>query len=84
MKVTCSDGSSFDAPTVWRATLLDAHRHSTEPLVLLYHERWEYESAYYALRHTIGHGRVLRSMDPEGVEKEVWALLHPASNCCAV
>ncbi|MEU8654217.1 hypothetical protein [Streptomyces sp. NPDC048737] len=41
----------------------------------LSHERWEHESAYYALRHTILHARVLRSHDPAGVEQEMWALL---------
>jgi hypothetical protein len=44
-------------------------------LIRLYHERWEIESAYYALRHTLLHGRVLRSKDPAGVEQEMWALL---------
>lgn len=56
-------------------TLLDARRYPADRLVHLYHERWEHESAYYALRHTILHGRVLRSHDPAGVEQEVWALL---------
>lgn len=41
----------------------------------LYHECWEHESAYYALRHTILDGRVLRSHDPVGVEQGMWALL---------
>jgi hypothetical protein len=75
VSVTCSDGSSFDGTYRLATTLLDARGYPAERLVLLYHERWEHESAYYALRHTIGHGRVLRSMDPEGVEQEVWALL---------
>ena len=57
-------------------TLLDARRYPADRLVHLYHERWEHdESAYYALRHTILHGRVLRSHDPAGVEQEVWAVL---------
>ncbi|WP_331748150.1 hypothetical protein OIA45_46240 (plasmid) [Streptomyces chartreusis] len=33
------------------------------------------ESAYYALRHTLMQGRVLRSTDPRGVEQELWAQL---------
>ena len=41
----------------------------------LYHERWEIESAYYALRHTLLAGRVLRSGDRPGAEQETWALL---------
>ncbi|MEU6019786.1 IS4 family transposase, partial [Streptomyces sp. NPDC047515] len=56
-------------------TLLDARRYPADRLVHLYHERWEHESAYYALRHTILCGRVLRSHDPVGVEQEMWSLL---------
>jgi hypothetical protein len=41
----------------------------------LYHERWEHETAYLALRHTLLTGRVLRSGDPAGLEQEMWALL---------
>lgn len=33
------------------------------------------ESAFYALRHTLLAGRVLRSKDPVGIEQEMWALL---------
>src|ERR1019366_4797330 len=39
------------------------------------HERWEIESAYYALRHTLLDGHVLRSGDQSGLEQETWALL---------
>jgi hypothetical protein len=41
----------------------------------LYHERWEHEVTYLALRHTLLQGRVLRSGDPGGIEQETWALL---------
>ncbi|MEU9015059.1 hypothetical protein AB0D12_36075 [Streptomyces sp. NPDC048479] len=41
----------------------------------LYHQRWEHESAYYALRHTIMNGRNLRSGDPAGIEQEMCSLL---------
>lgn len=34
-------------------TLLDEHRYPAQALVRLHHERWEIESGYYALRHTI-------------------------------
>ena len=44
-------------------------------LIGLYHERWEHEIAYLALRHTLGEGRVLRSTDPAGLAQEMWALL---------
>jgi hypothetical protein len=41
----------------------------------LYHERWEIEVAYLALRHTLLGGYVLRSRDRAGAEQELWALL---------
>ncbi|MFJ8856432.1 transposase, partial [Streptomyces sp. NPDC102437] len=75
VSVTCTDGSHFDGSYRLATTLLDTHRHPADRLVHLYHERWEHESAYYALRHTILHGRVLRSHDPVGVEQEMWSLL---------
>lgn len=75
VSITCTDGSTFEGSYRLVSTLLDARRYPAERLVHLYHERWEHESAYYALRHTILHGRVLRSHDPAGVEQEVWALL---------
>ena len=41
----------------------------------LYHEWWQHEITYLALRHTLLTGRVLRSHDPEGLKQEIWALL---------
>lgn len=75
VSVTCTDGSTFEGIYRLVTTLLDARRYPADHLVRLYHERWEHESAYYALRHTILHGRVLRSHDPAGIEQEMWALL---------
>jgi hypothetical protein len=56
-------------------TLVDHRRFPSEALIRLYHERWEIERAYLALRHTMLAGHVLRSGDRPGVEQEVWALL---------
>jgi len=56
-------------------TLADHRRYPAAVLVRLYHERWEIESAYYALRHTLLEGRLLRSGDRPGAEQEIWALL---------
>lgn len=56
-------------------TLLDHRRHPAAELVALYHERWEIESAFYSLRHTLQTGLVLRSQDPVGVQQELWAHL---------
>jgi hypothetical protein len=56
-------------------TLLDAHRHPAFDLVRLYHERWEIESAYLEIKHTMLASRVLRSQDPESIAQEIYALL---------
>ncbi|MBB2747106.1 UNVERIFIED_ORG: hypothetical protein FHR35_006985 [Microbispora rosea subsp. rosea] len=50
-------------------------RYPAAALVALYPQRWEHESAYYALRHTIMQGRVLRSGDPAGLEQEMCSVL---------
>ncbi|GFH38854.1 IS4 family transposase [Streptomyces pacificus] len=73
--VTCADGTVFTGFYRLITTLTDARRHPAAALIKLYHERWEHESAYYALRHTIMAGRKLRSNDRAGLEQEMWALL---------
>jgi hypothetical protein len=73
--VTCKDGTSFTSSYRLATTLTDARRYPASELVALYHQRWEHESAYFALRHTLWQGRVLRSGDPYGVEQEMWAML---------
>ena len=65
--VTCADGTSFTGSYRLVTTLIDARRYPATALVGLYHQRWEHESAYYALRHTIMNGRNLR----EGVTRTV-------------
>ena len=73
--VTCADGTRY-AGSYRLATTLTGHRRYPAPaLIRLYHERWEHEVAYLALRHTLLCGRVLRSQDPAGLEQEIWALL---------
>jgi Insertion element 4 transposase N-terminal/Transposase DDE domain len=73
--VTCHDGTTYSGAYLL-ATTLDSHRsYPAAALVSLYHERWEHEVTYLALRHTLLAGRVLRSGDPAGVEQEMWALL---------
>jgi hypothetical protein len=56
-------------------TLLDPARYPAGDLAVLYHERWEIETAYLELKSTILGGRVLRARTPPGVEQEVYALL---------
>jgi Insertion element 4 transposase N-terminal/Transposase DDE domain len=73
--VTCKDGTVIRGRYRLATTLLGPRPDPAWRLVQLYHERWEAESAFYALRHTLMNGRVLRSGDPAGLEQELWALL---------
>jgi hypothetical protein len=73
--VTCHDGSVYGDSYRLATTLTDPRAYPAADLVGLYHERWEHEITYLALRHTLLQGRVLRSHDPAGLEQEMWALL---------
>jgi hypothetical protein len=73
--VTCHDGTSYGDSYRLATTLLDWRAYPASALIRLYHERWEHEITYLALRHTLLTGRVLRSHDPAGPEQEIWALL---------
>jgi hypothetical protein len=56
-------------------TLLDPGRHPAFELVKLYHQRWEVESAYFAIKKTMPGRRVLRARTLPGVAQEIYALL---------
>jgi hypothetical protein len=56
-------------------TLLDHHRHPAFELVKLYHERWEVESAFFAIKKSMLGRRVLRARTMAGIAQEVYALL---------
>jgi hypothetical protein len=73
--VTGADGSRVRDSYRLITTLMDHRRFPAATVVRLYHERWEIESAYFALRHTLLQGHVLRSGDRPGLEQETWALL---------
>jgi hypothetical protein len=73
--VTGADGSRIRDGYRLITTLMDHRRFPAATVVRLYHERWEIESAYFALRHTLLDGHVLRSGDRPGLEQETWALL---------
>ena len=75
LTVTGADGSRVRDRYRLVTTLLDHDHHPAAELIRLYHERWEIEIAYLALRHTLLDGHVLRSQDRAGLEQEVWALL---------
>lgn len=62
----------------WRllTDLLDHRRHPAQALLELYHERWEIETSFYAIKDTLlCHGRVLRSQHPDDLDQEMWAIL---------
>ncbi len=42
---------------------------------MLYHQRWEIETAYLELKSTLPGGRVLRARTPAGIDQEIYALL---------
>jgi hypothetical protein len=73
--VTCHDGTTYGGTYRLATTLLDHRAYPAGALMRLYHERWQHEITYLALRHTLLAGRVLRSHDPEGLKQEMWALL---------
>ena len=75
LTITGADGSRVGERYRLITTLTDHRHYPAFELVKLYHERWEIEIAYLALRHTICDGHVLRSTDRHGLEQEVWALL---------
>ncbi|MDD1064315.1 IS4 family transposase, partial [Streptomyces cocklensis] len=55
--------------------LLDHHRYPASDLVGLYHERWEVETAYFAIKKSMLGRRVLRSQTWAGIAQEIYALL---------
>ncbi|HTQ94753.1 MAG TPA: IS4 family transposase, partial [Streptosporangiaceae bacterium] len=59
--VTCHDGTTYGGVYRLATTLLDHRAYPADALMTLYHERWEHEVTYLALRHTLLQGRVLRS-----------------------
>ena len=73
--VTCHDGTRYGGSYRLATSLLDHRAYPAQALITVYHERWEHEITYLALRHTLLAGRVLRSGDPAGVQQEMWALL---------
>ncbi|MFC9695115.1 IS4 family transposase, partial [Kribbella sp. NPDC056951] len=56
-------------------TLLNPHTHPAFDLVELYHQRWEIETTYLAIKSTVLGGHVLRARTPDGITQEVYAHL---------
>ncbi|MFF3929902.1 transposase [Streptomyces hirsutus] len=65
--VTCADGSTHRGEYRLVTTLTDARRHPAEDLLAFYHERWEIEVAFLAIRHTMLKDRMPRSGDPQAL-----------------
>ena len=75
LEVTGADGTAIGDNYRLLTTLTGWRRYPAGELIALYHERWEIEVAYLALRPTLLGGYVLRSRDRAGAEQELWALL---------
>ncbi|MEO3853848.1 IS4 family transposase [Acrocarpospora sp. B8E8] len=75
VSLTLADGTLHHARYRLVTTLTCARRYPAAELLALYHQRWEIEIAFLALRSTMLHGRVLRSSTPQGLRQEMWALL---------
>lgn len=75
LSVHLADGTTVTGRYRLATTLLDPATDPAIRLIRLYAERWEIESAYFALRATLMKGRVLRSRDRFGIEQELWATL---------
>ncbi len=57
-------------------TLLDPAAAPAPELAALYHERWEIETAYDAIKtHMLGRAPILRSKQPELVRQEIEGLM---------
>jgi Insertion element 4 transposase N-terminal/Transposase DDE domain len=56
-------------------TLLDHRAYPAADLIMLYHQRWQIETAYLELKSALLGGRVLRARTPAGIDQEIYALL---------
>ena len=75
VSVRGADGTHRTEAYRLATTLLDPAAYPAPDLLRVYHQRWEIESAFLAIKDTIVGGAVMRSHDPVGIEQEIWALL---------
>jgi hypothetical protein len=73
--ITTTDGTSRTSLYRLATTLTDHRRHPASGLIVLYHQRWEIETAFLEIKSTILGGRVLRARTHEGITQEIYALL---------
>ena len=64
--VTCADGTRYCGRYRLATTLPDHRRYPAPALIRLYHERWEHEVTYLALRHTLLKGGYCARRTPPG------------------
>ena len=79
-----ADGSRHTGTYRLITTLLEHRLDPAAALLALYHERWQIETAYLAIRHTLLDGRVLRSRDPAALAQEMWAILAVYQALCTL
>jgi hypothetical protein len=57
-------------------SLMDRKRHNAQQIVDCYWRRWEIETSYRELKHTmLGSAKTMRSMTAEGTTQEIWGAL---------
>ncbi|WP_228564559.1 IS4 family transposase [Catenulispora rubra] len=74
ISVTGADGTVVTGRWRLLTSLTDHRTHPAKTLVEVYHQRWEIETCFFGLRHTLTGRTVLRSHDPSGITQEMWAL----------
>jgi len=74
ISITGADGTQVSGHWRLLTSLTDHRTHPAQALVQLYHQRWEVETCFFGLRHTLAGRTVLRSGDPVGIAQEMWAL----------
>ena len=83
LTVTGADGSRVRDSYRLITTLMDHRRFPAAAVVRLYHERWEIESAYFALRHTLLDGRVCCAQATGPAWSRRPGPCSPSTSCCA-
>ena len=73
--VTSTDGTKRTNLYRLATTLTDHHQYPADALIIVYHQRWDIETAYLEMKSTILGGRVLRARTAEGITQEIYALL---------
>lgn len=83
--VRASDGSSRTEPFRLVTTILDHELAPATALAALYHQRWEIENSYQALKTRLrGAEFILRSKSPELVRQELYAFLAVYQALCSL